>query len=287
VELRQLRFFVAVAEELHFGRAAARLGVVQPAVSQQLSRLERELGLRLLERGPHRVALTDSGARLLAEARTTLAAADKVRDTAAGLARGRADIVRLGTAPGLGPRVLRGLTTVLGRSPQVELVLVPGDATTHVAALARGQLDLALVRGAVESPPGLAVRVGEDPVSVVLPASHPAARQAAVRVEDLADLPLRLPSRAADPELCDAVLARCAAAGRTVRRGRDVTALEDAAIEIAAGAAAWTVVHGQPPSTGTCGVTVRPLDPPLHLSIFLLLPAAADPCHERLAAAFS
>lgn len=287
MELRQLRFFVAVAEELHFGRAAARLGVVQPAVSQQLSRLERELGLRLLERGPHRVVLTEAGARLLAEARTTLVAADRIRDTAADLARGRATTVRLGTSPGLGQRVLRGLTTVLGSSPQAEIVLVSGDANAHAVALARGQLDLALVRGPVEREVVSVVRVGQDPVSVVLPASHPVARCDAVRMEDLTGLPLRLPPRAIDPELVDAVLERCAASGLAFPRGREVTSIEDAAIEIAAGAAAWTVVHGQPVGGGNCGVAVRPVDPPLCLPVYLLSPADAGSCHERLTAAFS
>jgi DNA-binding transcriptional LysR family regulator len=286
VELRQLRFFVAVAEELHFGRAAARLGVVQPAVSQQLSRLERELGLRLLERGPHRVALTESGSQLLVEARATLAAADRVRETAAALAQGRANIVRLGISPGLGPRALRGLNAALGRRPGFELELVAGDAAGHAASVAKGQLDLALVR-AVGGEGVSVAAVGEDPVSAVLPAWHPAAAAETACLEDLIDLPLRLPPRAADPALYDAVLARCAASGLPVTRGRDVTTVEDAAIEMATGAATWTVVNGRPPQVGSCGVAVRPLDPALLLPVSLLLPADANRCHARLATAFT
>lgn len=82
VEMRQLRCFVTVAEELHFGRAAERLHLVQPAVSQQLRNLERELGARLFDRSSRHVRLTETGALLLPEARAALAAADRLRAVA-------------------------------------------------------------------------------------------------------------------------------------------------------------------------------------------------------------
>src|SRR5689334_6227400 len=85
MELRQLRYFVTVAEELHFGKAAERLGIVQPAVSQQVARLEREFGLLLLDRSSRHVRLTNDGERLLQEARAVLAAADRTAEVAAEL----------------------------------------------------------------------------------------------------------------------------------------------------------------------------------------------------------
>jgi DNA-binding transcriptional LysR family regulator len=135
VEVRQLRYFVAVAEELHFGRAAERLHVAQPAVSQQVGRLERELGVRLLERTSRRVALTGDGRRLLDEARAALSAVDRVRAVAADLSAGRAAVMRVGTTPGVGPRLSRAAAKLRADVPDLTLTLVDGTVATHTAAL--------------------------------------------------------------------------------------------------------------------------------------------------------
>ena len=165
-----------------------RLGIAQPAVSQQLARPERELGLRLLVRSPHRVALTDDGARLLVEARATLAAADRLRLVAADLVHGRRATLRLGTGPGLGLRMPGGVSTLRARYPGVQFVLVEGTAAAHAADVAAGELDAAPVRGATDTPRMRAVEVGEDALAAVLPPGHPAAGKEAVRFTDLADL---------------------------------------------------------------------------------------------------
>src|SRR6202034_3960490 len=105
MELRQLHYFVVLAEELHFGRAAERLHIVQPAVSQQLRRLERELGLTLLDRSTRRVTLTPAGQALLPGARAVLSAAQTLRDTAVELRPSPGTTIRLGTSTGLGERL--------------------------------------------------------------------------------------------------------------------------------------------------------------------------------------
>lgn len=286
MEVRQLRYFVAVAEELHFGRAAARLGIVQPAVSQQISRLERELGVRLLDRTPRRVALTGDGIRLLAEARAALAAIDRVQAVADDLVAGRAGTFRLGTSPFLGHRLLAGVTVLREQAPGLDLRLVDGTPVEHADAVAAGRLDAALVRGVVAREGIRAIRLWDEPLTAVLPADHPAA-SGSVTPAKLADLGLRLPPRAADPALHDAVLARCALDGVVPARGRDVGSTEDAAVEIGAGARDWTVVLDDHPGLASSAVALRPFDPPLTLPGHLLIGQAQTPsCVSALVAAF-
>jgi DNA-binding transcriptional LysR family regulator len=287
VEIRQLGYFVAVAEELHFGRAAQRLGVVQPAVSQQVARLERELGVRLLERSSRRVVLTGDGQRLLAEARAALAAVDRVRTVADELRAGRGGTLRLGTSAGLGERVRRGVARMREGAPDLALTLVDGTPETHAAALRAGELDIALVRGPVRAHGLRAVHLWHDAVQVVLPAGHPLAAGPTLPVAALADLTLRLPDRAADPALHDAVLAACRAAGVTPALGRPVRSVEDAVVEIALSDHDATVVHTCGSGTAPGGVAVRPLDPPVVTPGHLLLRTDGPPdCLGALVDAF-
>lgn len=290
MEIRQLRYFVAVAEELHFGRAAERLAVVQPAVSQQLGRLERELGVRLLERSSRRVSLTGDGERLLTEARAAIAAVERVRTVAAELAAGRGGTFRLGTSAGLGERVRRGVARLGENALDIALVLVDGSAEAHAEALRAGELDIALVRGPVRARGLRAVELWRDPVHVVLPAGHPLAAHAKVPIGALAELTLRLPERAARPDLHDAVLAACRAAGFTPSLGRPVRSVEDALVEIGLGEREATVVHGcgsDGPDDGPDDIAVRPLDPPVEMPGYLLVRAEGSPdCLGALLDAF-
>jgi DNA-binding transcriptional LysR family regulator len=276
VEVRQLRYFVAVAEELHFGRAAERLHVAQPAVSQQVGRLERELGVRLLARTSRRVALTGDGRRLLDEARAALSAVDRVRAVAADLTAGRAAVLRIGTTPGVGPRLSRAAAKLRADVPDLSLTLVDGTVAAHIAALRAGTLDIALVRGAVRSRDLRATQVWREPLQVLLPAAHPAAAGPTVPIDALADLTLRLPDRSVDPVLRDAIRAACDAAGIVVRTGRPVRSLEDAAVEIGMSSHDATVVCGCG-SEAMPGVAVRPLAPLVEVPVLLLTPASTGP----------
>jgi DNA-binding transcriptional LysR family regulator len=239
MELRQLRYFVTVAEELHFGRAAERLNIVQPAVSQQVARLERELGLQLLDRSSRHVRLTGDGERMLREARSVLAAADRAAEVAAELASGRSGVLRIGTAPGLRDRLERGLARLVEATPDLDIQLTSGPAGGYLAALRAGELDVAFVRGEVAAADLRVIELWRDPLSVLVPSSYQA--DDGVKLIDLAALPMRLPP---DPWLQDHLAAACRAAGFEPVIGRPVDDLESAIVEMSTGSPAWTVVYG-------------------------------------------
>jgi LysR family hydrogen peroxide-inducible transcriptional activator len=146
VELRQVRYFVAVAHEQHFTRAALALGIAQPALSQQLRTLERELGVTLLQRTSRRVRLTPAGEAFLARAEQLLADADRAQremEVFAGLGRGR---LAVGVIPSLNERWLAGLFARFNQGyPGIELMLREETTAGLVDAVAKGELDLALI----------------------------------------------------------------------------------------------------------------------------------------------
>ncbi|MEU6280146.1 LysR family transcriptional regulator [Streptomyces sp. NPDC047028] len=208
MELRQLSYFVAVAEELHFGRAAERLHIVQSAVSQQIQRLERELGAELFDRSPRRVRLTGAGERLLPEARAVLAAADRARAAVAAPAG-----LRLGTCTGLGAHLDRVLAALAERAPDVSVDLVSLPVSERLARVAVGGLDAAFVRAA-EPPPGVRVLpLWPDTLVAAVPATHPLATRPEIDLADLAGLPLALTARRDNPALVDLVVGACHDAG--------------------------------------------------------------------------
>jgi DNA-binding transcriptional LysR family regulator len=284
MELRQLRYFVTVAEELHFGKAAERLNIVQPAVSQQVARLERELGLALLDRSSRHVRLTGDGERMLPEARAVLAAVDRATDVAAKLASGSSGRLRIGTAAGQRERLERGLKVLRELGPDVDIKVSSGTAAEHVDAIRTGELDVALVRGEVTAADVRTVELWRDPLSVVLPSSYRA--DDGVKLIDLAALPLRLP---ADPWLREYVVRACREAGFEPVLGRPVHDLEAAIVEMSAGAEAWTVVYGT-----ACAAAdgeplwMGPFAPPLDAPGNLVVTMDRQPgCVDGLVAAFS
>ncbi|MFI5536398.1 LysR family transcriptional regulator [Nocardia sp. NPDC051900] len=263
MELRALRYFVAVAEELHFGRAAERLRIVQPAVSQQIARLERELGVRLFDRSPRRVQLTEAGRRVLAAARDALAAADRVRAVA-----GRpAATVRIGTTAGLTARLERGIDALREHTPAFEVVLVDLPVVERLNALRRGELDLALARGVV-SAPGLTVSpTWSEPLRAVVSRNHPAAAHGVAAITDLAGDALRVPSRQSDPPLHDAIDAAFREAGVRPKFGRPIGTTQDAVVEIGSDPHSWALLPAdQIAETDSLRVRVLPVTPPIAIT---------------------
>ncbi|MGC7097709.1 LysR family transcriptional regulator [Amycolatopsis lurida] len=280
MELRALRYFVMVAEELHFGRAARRLNIVQPAVSQQVARLERELGTRLLDRTPRTVRLTESGRRVLTAARETLAAAERVR----AVVNEPSCVVRIGTAAGLTARLERGIDVLREQNPEFELVLVDLPVTERVNALRRGALDLALVRGPISAPGLRVLPVWTEALHAVVSRRHPVAERSSVSVADLADLVLRAPS---DPPLREAVTTALGTSG--ARLGRPAGTVQDTIVEIGSDPRSWAVMPAADVAAiGSTRVRSLPLTPPITITGNLLTPDDELPrqCASAVIAAF-
>jgi DNA-binding transcriptional LysR family regulator len=263
VELRQLRYFVVVAEELHFGRAAERLHIVASAVSQQVRRLEHELGVALFERTTRTVALTDDGRALLPHARRVLDGAAAVRIAADALRGDRAATVRLGTSTGLAGRLEAILTGFAERAPLARLELVTAPADERVRMLRGGALDAALLRAPGPDPTLDLLALWDDPLVVALPAAHPLAAGPAVEVAALRGLPLRLADRARNPPLHELVLRSCRAAGFEPTPGPAFTTDQDTLAAIGFGDPCWTVYYAsQADRLAAPQVAFRPLTGP-------------------------
>lgn len=190
-ELSHLRCFVAVADELHFGRAAARLNMTQPPLSRQIQLLEHAVGARLLERTNRRVLLTPLGRAFLPQAQRLLQYADGAVQSMRRAARGEAGSVTIGFTAASGydflPRVIQTLRTQL---PEVDFVLHEAVSSVQIDALTSGRLDIALARQPI-SPERFATRlVLSEPMVLALPVGHPLAARDAIPLTDVANEPL-------------------------------------------------------------------------------------------------
>lgn len=228
MELRHIRYFLAIAEEKNFTRAAARLGIGQPPLSQQIRDLEREVGTPLFHRVPHGAELTEAGrafwevvSRLPPQVTEAIHAAQRA-------ARGETGALRLGftgTAV-LNPVVPACIREFRRHYPQVEIRLMETNSALLVQALVEKRLDVAIVRPAEGSPPTVVhhLLTAENLVAA-LPAAHPAAREGGaadtgIALASLKDDPFILTPRSIGSSLHDTVLASCRAAGFTPTQGQ-------------------------------------------------------------------
>ncbi|WP_032378715.1 LysR family transcriptional regulator [Rhodococcoides fascians] len=197
MELRQLEYFVAVAEEANFTRAAARVHISQSGVSAQIRSLERELGAELIDRSGGTATLTTAGKAALTQARATLAAAGSVKqsvDDVTGLLRGSLSIGMV-TACTV-PQLFDALARFHAAHPGVELALREDNSDRLVAAVRAGDMDLALVGVAARSPDGLeSMVVIDERIVAAVPAEHPLATQKEATLAEVCEYPVvALPS---------------------------------------------------------------------------------------------
>jgi len=262
MELRHIRYFLAVAEELNFTRAAARVGIGQPPLSQQIRSLEEELGAPLFNRLPHGVELTTVGRAFLPEARAALEQADRAARTARRAGRGETGRLRVGFTGSAAfrkevPAAIRDFRRAF---PGVELLLEEAPTAPLLGRLLAGDVDAAFVRPGRSEAPGLNLMdLGDEPMTVALPAAHRLARARTVRIAMLAGEPLILFPRDAGPGLYDQIANACRQAGFEPTLGPIAPQLTSVANFVAAGVGV-SIIPESVARVRLPGVRYRPLD---------------------------
>ena len=214
MELRHLRYYTALAEELHFGRAAKRLGIAQPALSQQIRQLEQELGVELVLRGNRRVRLTSAGTVFLDRARTTLEQASEAVRLAQQAGRGEIGHIAVGVVTsalyGIFPDVVRVFRQ---RYKDVHLTLHELTLVDQTQALRAGRIQVSFLRPPLEDPELSMRTIHEEPWLVALPSTHRLTKSARVPLRSLAGHPFILFPRELASGLYDQIISMCQRAG--------------------------------------------------------------------------
>lgn len=218
IELRLWRQFVAVAEELHFGRAAIRLHMTQPPLTQAIARLEGVLGLRLFDRTKRSVQMTAAGAALLPQARDLLARAQALPAYGRSSADGEVGRLRLAFVSTVGFDLLpRWVRTFRDLYPRVDLELIEATGDVQLQAFERGEIDAGfMLHSPGFAPPGLAVqRIADEKLVLAMPSQGELARKKDLGLKDVLDQPLVIFPRRIVPSLYDAIFAMYHAAGKS------------------------------------------------------------------------
>ncbi len=229
VELRQLRYFVAVGEEQHYGRAAQRLRVAQPALSRQIQNLEEKIGFKLFERLPRGVRITDAGKLFLEDARRILEGIEDATARAKRIASGQSGTLRIGFVEsiswqGIVPDSLRDFRE---RHPDVELQLKSLRSLDQIAAIHSGSLDAGYALPIANPDHGLAyLQIGVIKQVLAVPNGHPLTKRKHIRLRDLVDTPFVGFPRWAIPNAYDRLMAACARGGLKAPHVVQYTAVE-------------------------------------------------------------
>ncbi len=259
MELRHLRYFVAVAEEMHFGRAAEKLHIAQPPLSQQIQQLERELGFPLFLRANRRVTLTAAGSVFLRDIRRSLTSIEQAVQAARRADRGETGLLAVGFSTSATFEVLPVLLTRFrAECPDVELSLFELNAAEQMRALEEKRIDVALARPAIAGA-GLTVEtVLREPLVAALPETHPLARRATLALADLSEEPFVLSPENPKPSYADAVKALCAGAGfipRVVQEAREMPTI----LSLVAAGLGVTLTPASARNLRRVGLVYRPL----------------------------
>ncbi|ODT75417.1 hypothetical protein ABS71_04420 [bacterium SCN 62-11] len=282
MEMRHLRYFVAVAEELNFSRAAERLLVAQPALSTQIAQLEAELGLVLLERNRRSVRLTPGGSAFLADARRLLEGAEAAARRALRVARGEVGSLSIAffSAPTMIflPELVRHFRALF---PEVSLELLELTPERQLPVLLSGQVDVGFTRAIPSGFPQVKSRLlFEERLLVVLPESHRWAGRAWLNLEQLAEEDFVLLERAEASSLYDQIIANCLATGFSPRVVNSPNLMATVTFLVAAGQGISLVPEGVQNLRrhGLRYVPLRPTAAPVPLMVSWLAQADSPTC---------
>ncbi len=274
MELRHLRYFVAVAEEAHITRAAERLGIQQPPLSQQIQALERELDAQLFRRLPRGVELTPAGQAFLGEARAILGRAEQAVALARRVARGEAGRLGLGftSSASFHPFVPRVIRAFREAQPLVSLALEENGTVELAEALRNRGIDLAFVRSPIDAGSSLTVSpILEEPMFAALPSGHALAGETEpLPLAAFAGETFILYRRPVGPGLHDAIIAACGRAGFSPMIGQEAPRMLSTLSLVAAGLGV-TLVPASMTRLEAEGVVYRPLAAAAMLSASLNL----------------
>ena len=277
MELRQLESFLAVADELHFGRAAQRVHLSQPALSQQIKRLERELGVELFARTQRSVALTAAGTALIEPATRILADVDGLGPTAQRAAGGQTGALGLGYVGSALFSVVPPLMQALReRAPGIDVTMTERKTEEQVEAMRAGTLDVGVIKQPQRPIEGFEiVPVFTETIGLALPAGHRFATATEVDLAAFADDPFVIFPREAEPDTFDTLMAACTDAGFTARIAQTGTSLQTVLGLVASGIGCAFVVESVMANSRRDGVAYVRLTPPTpSLTTALAWPAA-------------
>ncbi len=214
MELRHLHYFIAVAEELHFSRAAARLHMAQPPLSQQIRQLEEELGFQLFHRTQRKVELTAAGHIFLAAVRQVLRSLDQAVQKGQQASRGEVGRLAIGFVSSTAYNILPPILQAFHRqTPGVKLELQELTTREQIQAVLSGKLDIGFVRPPVEAAELTATIIFREPLMVALPEFHPLRDRDTISIRLLVDEPFIMFPRPVAPGLHDQILSVCLQAG--------------------------------------------------------------------------
>lgn len=238
MELRHLRYVLAVAEELHFTRAAERLGIAQPPLSQQIKQLEEELGTPLFVRATRAVSLTEAGRAFIPYAQAALRATEQARVAAKRAAHGELGLVRIGftSSASFNPHVPALIRRFRDAYPDVELTLMEQATNLLLSALHTDEIDIAFLRPTLGQREDLtAVSLPEEPLWLALPSRHPLSQRDGLNLIEISGDPFILYPRTNGSLLYDSVIAACRNAGFSPRIVQEAPQMASTVNLVAAG----------------------------------------------------